>query len=37
LWPQPYGGEWSAHDKDRLECKLHHMVCKGTTITPKDT
>jgi hypothetical protein len=36
LWPQPYDGEWSAHDKDRLEGKLHHMVCKEKTITLKE-
>jgi len=28
LWPEPYDGEWSAHDKDRLENKLHQMICK---------
>jgi hypothetical protein len=33
LWPQPYDGDWSAHDKDRLENKLHQMVCKDKTIT----
>lgn len=30
LWPQPYQGEWNAHMKDRLENKLHQMVCEGT-------
>ena len=35
LWPQPYDGEWNAHDKDRLENKLHHIVCKKKTITLK--
>jgi hypothetical protein len=30
LWPQPYDGEWSAHDKDRLENKLHSLVCAKT-------
>lgn len=29
LWPQPYTGEWNAHMKDRLENKLHKMVCSG--------
>jgi hypothetical protein len=36
LWPQPYDGEWNAHDKDRLEGKLHHMICKEKTITLKE-
>jgi hypothetical protein len=36
LWPQPYQGEWNAHDKDRLENKLHHMVCTEKTISLKD-
>jgi len=27
LWPQPYDGDWSTHDKDRLENKLHTLVC----------
>lgn len=29
LWPQSYQGEWSAHVKDKLENKLHHLVCQG--------
>jgi len=29
LWPQPYDGPMSAHDKDRLEVKLHSLVCSG--------
>ena len=29
LWPQRYDGEWNAHDKDRLEAHLHHLVCRG--------
>lgn len=29
LWPQPYFGEWNAHMKDKLENKLHKMVCSG--------
>ncbi len=33
LWPQPYDGEWNAHDKDRLENKLKHMVCVEKTIS----
>ncbi len=27
LWPQPYRGAWNARDKDRLENKLHKLVC----------
>jgi len=30
LWPQPYGsGEWTAHQKDALEERLHDLVCAG--------
>jgi hypothetical protein len=29
LWPTPYVGVWNASMKDRLENKLHYMVCKG--------
>lgn len=30
LWPEPYGGiVWNAHVKDRLENRLHRMVCDG--------
>lgn len=30
LWPQSYcGNPWNAHVKDRLEGKLHRMVCDG--------
>ena len=30
LWPEPYQGvDLNAHTKDRLENKLHKMVCKG--------
>ncbi len=29
LWPQEYGGAWNAHDKDRLEARLHRLVCSG--------
>ena len=36
LWPQPYDGDWSAHDKDRLENKLRKMVCVDKTITLED-
>jgi len=36
LWPQPYDGEWNAHDKDRLENKLHKMICVEKSISLKD-
>ena len=30
LWPEPYTGtEWNAHVKDRLENRLHALVCNG--------
>lgn len=29
LWPQPLGGEWSVHRKDRLEAVLRERVCRG--------
>ncbi len=29
LWPQPYGGAWSAGRKDELENELHDRVCSG--------
>ena len=29
LWPQPRSGEWSSRRKDRLENKLHELVCAG--------
>lgn len=29
LWPEPYHGDWNAHIKDRVEDKLHRMVCSG--------
>lgn len=30
LWPEPYDGTpWNAHVKDRLENKLHCLVCDG--------
>lgn len=29
LWPQPYQGQYNAHDKDRLEQRLHYLVCHG--------
>ncbi len=30
IWPQPYFGLWNAHLKDRLENKMHELVCDGT-------
>lgn len=30
LWPQSYAGPLSAHVKDKLENKLHALVCAGT-------
>ena len=29
LWPQRYDGKWSARDKDRIEARLHSLVCTG--------
>lgn len=33
LWPQPYGGPWNAHDKDRLENALHADLCTRRSKT----
>ena len=34
LWPQRWTGAWNAHDKDRLENRLHRMVCtRKITLT----
>lgn len=30
LWPEPYHGDWNAHVKDKLEDKLHALVCNGS-------
>ena len=31
LWPQRYSGTpWNAHVKDKLENKLHALICAGT-------
>ena len=30
LWPESYTGDWNAHIKDKLENKLHALVCSGT-------
>jgi hypothetical protein len=29
LWPQLYDGDWNAREKDRLERRLHGLVCSG--------
>ena len=29
LWPEPYAGRWGAGTKDRLENRLHDLVCSG--------
>ncbi len=29
LWPEPYHGQWNAHEKDKLENELHRRVCAG--------
>lgn len=34
LWPQPFFGFPNAHDKDRLENKLHQLVCSGKLSLP---
>lgn len=28
LWPQPYSARWNAHVKDKLEQRLHQLVCE---------
>lgn len=30
LWPEPYAGTTGARSKDRIENKLHKLVCNGT-------
>lgn len=32
LWPQPYAGTMNAHDKDRVENRLHALVCAGKVL-----
>jgi hypothetical protein len=29
LWPEPYSAVWNAHVKDKLEQRLHGLVCSG--------
>lgn len=35
LWPQSYAGKWNARVKDKLENRLHKLICNGT-VTPVD-
>lgn len=30
LWPESYTGDWNAHIKDKLENRLHTLVCDGS-------
>lgn len=30
LWPQPWDGKYGAHEKDKIENRLHKLVCDGT-------
>jgi hypothetical protein len=34
LWPQPYSARWNAHVKDKLEQRLHQLVCEGKVALP---
>jgi len=34
LWPEPYFGDLNAHVKDRIENKLHALVCDGQLDLP---
>lgn len=34
LWPQPYVADNNAHMKDKLEDKLHQLVCSGKLSLP---
>jgi hypothetical protein len=36
LWVQSYQGQWNAHDKDRLENRLHKEMCAGN-LTLEET
>ncbi len=29
LWPEPYAGSYGARVKDRLENRLHQLICSG--------
>jgi hypothetical protein len=30
LWPESYSGDWNAHVKDKLENRLHALICDGS-------
>lgn len=30
LWPEPHAGTWGSYTKDRLEDRLHDLVCDGS-------
>jgi hypothetical protein len=30
LWPESYSGDWNAHIKDKLENRLHTLICNGS-------
>jgi len=30
LWPEPLGGPYGARVKDRLELRLHELICAGS-------
>ncbi len=34
LWPQPYSARWNARVKDKLEQRLHQLVCSGKLDLP---
>ena len=34
LWPQPYSARWNARVKDKLEHRLHQLVCQGKIELP---
>lgn len=34
LWPQPYSARWNAGVKDKLEQRLHDLVCSGRIDLP---
>lgn len=34
LWPEPYWGDWNAHQKDALENRLHNLVAAGRMSLP---
>jgi hypothetical protein len=34
LWPEPYSARWNARVKDKLEQRLHQLVCSGKLDLP---